>query len=40
VRGNAPQAFLHALLLESAQRLAYPWLAQAGPHPQNSGGLE
>jgi len=40
VRGNAPQAFVHALLLESAQRLASPWPAQAGPHPQNSGGLE
>jgi len=25
VRGNAPQAFVHALLLESAQRLAAPW---------------
>jgi GH15 family glucan-1,4-alpha-glucosidase len=25
VRGNAPQAFVHALLLESAQRLAEPW---------------
>ncbi|HEY2239863.1 MAG TPA: glycoside hydrolase family 15 protein, partial [Streptosporangiaceae bacterium] len=25
VRGNAPQAFVHALLLESAQRLASPW---------------
>ena len=24
VRGNAPQAFVHALLLESAQRLAAP----------------
>jgi GH15 family glucan-1,4-alpha-glucosidase len=29
VRGNAPQAFVHALLLESAQRLAAPW--PAGP---------
>ena len=29
VRGNAPQAFVHALLLESAQRLASPWPAQA-----------
>jgi alpha,alpha-trehalase len=27
VRGNAPQAFVHALLLESAQRLAAPWPA-------------
>ena len=25
VRGNAPQAFVHALLLESAHRLAAPW---------------
>ena len=25
VRGNAPQAFVHALLLESAQRLTAPW---------------
>jgi GH15 family glucan-1,4-alpha-glucosidase len=25
VRGNAPQAFVHALLLEAAQRLAAPW---------------
>jgi GH15 family glucan-1,4-alpha-glucosidase len=25
VRGNVPQAFVHALLLESAQRLAAPW---------------
>jgi GH15 family glucan-1,4-alpha-glucosidase len=25
VRGNAPQAFVHAMLLESAQRLAAPW---------------
>jgi GH15 family glucan-1,4-alpha-glucosidase len=25
VRGNAPQAFVHALLLEAAQRLALPW---------------
>jgi len=25
VRGNAPQAFVHAMLLESAQRLADPW---------------
>jgi GH15 family glucan-1,4-alpha-glucosidase len=25
VRGNAPQAFVHALLLEAAQRLAEPW---------------
>jgi len=33
VRGNAPQAFVHALLLESAQRLASPSPAQAGPHP-------
>ena len=29
VRGNAPQAFVHAMLLESAQRLAAPW--PAGP---------
>ena len=27
VRGNVPQAFVHALLLESAQRLAAPWPA-------------
>jgi alpha,alpha-trehalase len=27
VRGNTPQAFVHALLLESAQRLAEPWPA-------------
>ena len=27
VRGNTPQAFVHALLLESAQRLATPWPA-------------
>jgi len=25
VRGNAPQAFVHALLFEAAQRLAAPW---------------
>ena len=25
MRGNMPQAFVHALLLESAQRLAAPW---------------
>ncbi|HWG15069.1 MAG TPA: glycoside hydrolase family 15 protein, partial [Streptosporangiaceae bacterium] len=25
LRGNTPQAFVHALLLESAQRLATPW---------------
>ena len=25
VRGNAPQAFVHALLLEAAERLALPW---------------
>ena len=40
VRGNVPQAFVHALLLESAQRLASPWPAQATPYPQKSGGLE
>jgi alpha,alpha-trehalase len=38
VRGNAPQAFVHALLLESAQRLASPSPAQAGPHPTESEG--
>ena len=25
LRGNLPQAFVHALLLETAQRLATPW---------------
>lgn len=25
LRGNLPQAFVHALLLESASRLARPW---------------
>jgi GH15 family glucan-1,4-alpha-glucosidase len=25
LRGNLPQAFVHALLLESAARLARPW---------------
>jgi hypothetical protein len=25
LRGNMPQAFVHALLLESAGRLAAPW---------------
>ena len=25
LRGNLPQAFVHALLLESAQRLSRPW---------------
>lgn len=25
LRGNLPQAFLHALLLESSRRLAQPW---------------
>ncbi len=31
VRGNVPQAFVHALLLESAQRLAAPWPARPQP---------
>ena len=31
VRGNVPQAFVHALLLESAQRLAAPWPASPQP---------
>jgi len=30
LRGNLPQAFVHALLLETAQRLAGPW---PGPRP-------
>jgi GH15 family glucan-1,4-alpha-glucosidase len=31
LRGNLPQAFVHALMLETSQRLATPW-----PGPRNT----
>jgi alpha,alpha-trehalase len=33
MRGNLPQAFVHALLLETALRLAEPWPQQQAPRP-------
>jgi hypothetical protein len=32
LRGNLPQAFVHALALESTARLAAPWDQTAGLH--------